>query len=221
MKYLKSIREEYKMKIINFKDLKNWSVKDHINPDTRPYVNVKVDEKLARKVINLFESYGIGFEVGSRNYCKDYKIILPNEENLTEYGVRIDMLKDDSEIDDLFEFGEFSVFLPKNKLDGVSLGYAAIVQASKYLENLSNSVSEVYRLKVEDYLEAFSQYPENFGKFLNFIDVKINNENLSLITDVAYRLYKDAKYCFYLKNNFSNVGIGSYENFINDWIKLL
>ena len=97
------------------------------------------------------------------------------------------------------------------------LKLAGIEQGSEYLKKLSISIPEVYKNNISDYHDAFTEYVDNTKKFINVNEIQINNNNIELLPRISFRLYKDAKFCYYLRDLMGN----DYERFIKDWIKLI
>jgi hypothetical protein len=209
------------MKIINFSDLEDWTGKQKSKMISK---NINIDNNLVNKVGKLFEEYYLIItDVSAGKYCDRWNILLPSENNLIEYRVKIDGMnieKEDEDDNDTIKYDrtEFSIFLPNSSYSFEELKKLALNNASIYLKKLNNTIPEVIKLNINEYYDALHHYPENFKKFININNIKINNDNLEIINNINYRLYKDCKFLYILKDSISE---HVYNEFIKDWIKLI
>lgn len=109
----------------------------------------------------------------------------------------------------------FSVFLPEIKKNHHLLSLAVWQSAALYLFILRNSTDEVYDGKMLEYFSAI--HNENLGKYFEISKFQVSNKNVNRVADYAYRLYKDSKF-FYELRDF--LGDSDYDNLLNDLNKL-
>lgn len=103
---------------------------------------------------------------------------------------------------------EFSVFLPSNvkfhdknspKYDIFVAG--CLTQATVYFRILKETISETYKnpiLNIE-HCVPITDDPKLFGVFLKLHNIQITNYNMDIAYDALYRLYKDSKFFYNLK----------------------
>lgn len=86
-----------------------------------------------------------------------------------------------------------------------------------YLSFLNICCEDVYKCtnKCED---IFKYDIDNFKSILEELDLHITNKNLERIQQISYRLYKDSKFFYELKEH---LGKGTYEQFIRDFEYIL
>ena len=120
----------------------------------------------------------------------------------------------------------FSVFLPATK-DVMSPIFLNKIWSSavNYLSLISNTYIDVVgNLKRSsiNLLEpngAIFENIDDFSSLLNEVGVKVNNDNLSPIEDINYRLYKDSKF-FYELDSYCDSNDFDYFEFIKQAIKI-
>ena len=229
------------MKTIKSSELKNWSIID----TNSNYINipVNIDIKLGQTVKDLLTNNNIGLSIDNKNFLTPYHL-LPNEKNYKEYRITltkirtelevldnygyksIDEITDEkekkeilSEIDKEINFEEnvtFSAFL-STSINSNNLEFAALDWASKYLKIIYTSFPNIIKsdIAIED---SLINNVENFKKFVSLHNIKINNDNLEILPDINYRIYKDSKFFYNLGYE---IGKNKAEQLFIDWLKLI
>jgi len=114
------------------------------------------------------------------------------------------------------EYGwTFSIFLRDedkhlslNSEEDILLIYES---AYYYMIFLHNHCKKAYEEHCED---IFKDDLDIFKDVLEGLDLQINNDNLEKISEISYRIYKDSKFFYELKDHLGN---GSYDQFIRDF----
>jgi hypothetical protein len=241
---MRKIKTFEDIKTISSSDLDGtWNPKDHLDKDR--YTGSKnLNKNLGSKMLEVFEEYGFfvqGF--GPGDWLNKSQIVLPPEQNLREFRVSLG-LKDtwenfldsngysEEEFDELEvneqqklekEFNEqgdiadtnmeFSVFLPNGTKDIQS----GLADAFQYLKLVQNSIPDMY---ANPYVEdVIKNEPEQFKKFINNKGIQISNNNIEIVPVIDYRLYKDSKFFYNLKEACDDHDI-DYKDLINDLLNI-
>lgn len=221
MKHIKKIDEDNKMKIVNFSDMDGtWDPKQF--KDKEKLTGTKdINLELGQKVKSFLEANLLFPSVGPGDYCKKHGLLLPGEKNLKEFRVHLgtkqsyeDWLDweghdestaetekqyEDSEVDydgDL----TWSVFLP---LGTIQIENAALSESLKYLKLIQNTYSGIIKYQL-DYHDALRENTAGFKLFLNESKIVITNNNVEVVEDLNFRLYKDSKVFGYFRKFLGN-----------------
>lgn len=236
MKHIKKFNEE--LNTINSKDLDSWSVPKANEPKKKNGSKI-LDREIGQKVLDLFERNELIIELNNQS-GRQYS--LPGEDDFIEW--RCDISRKEPFEDWLYgnysesedelnkktlkerqkEYNskeqpaemrdcEFSVYLPK----GVKDIQSALADASTYLSQLNNSAIDVMKGGVERH-DLLTNEPEQLKKFLKLRKIIINNDNIEILPDIAYRLYYDCKFVSSFYNEF---GDSEGKEFFSDWLEIL
>lgn len=145
------------------------------------------------------------------------------KEKWSESGVK-DFIKDKERLGEIVPIDNnyqlFSVFLPKTSNLKSTIFHDKVWDcAANYMNILSNSYTKVFidgRLNLEGN-NALHIDSEEFIKYLDEVDITINNKNLPIVSNIEYRLYRDNKFFYYLNEYFKDVNI-DYKSFIKELI---
>lgn len=219
------------MKNKRFKNLDNWSAIEQQKITGKKSLNSENGEKF----IEFFKKYGIAVNFSSGRFSEIYKfgdelnlkeIRIGLSHNMTleefidwEYGgaentiSEIETNNDYKEylnnLDDDDEITSFSVFLSSN-FDDIEY---AMSDAYNYLTKTLKNINIFSLIEPGfDVIEEIKTYSKN-------TQIQINNDNLEISSDIAYRLRKDSKVFYMLEDYFSNRN-KTYYDFVNDIKKL-
>ena len=162
-------------------------------------------------------------EIRDKEWLKDWHGSDNLETYISNNGKYIDKFKKDLDrVENEIPFDvdnqlEFSIFVKMddqslniNNSEHISLAYET---AFMYMNFLMSTLPQTYNNSL-DYLSAYSEYIDEFKEVLEQTGVSINNDNIELIEPLAYRLYKDSKFFYELKEH---LGKGTYKSFIEDF----
>lgn len=204
--------KKYKLKI------KEFSYRGYISDD----------QKFPGEVGSLEVRISLG-EIRDKEWLKDwygYDSLKTYNSNLDNYSQDKNSLEDFKEdlkkveneipfiVDEQLEFSIFKRIENTNlniKNDIIiSLAYES---AFYYMNFLVGTMPQTYNKSLE-YLSSYTEYIDEFKEVLEQSGVSINNTNIELIQSLSYRLYKDSKFFYELKEH---LGKGTYESFIEDF----
>jgi len=244
---MKKIKTFEEIKTISSSELGgNWSAKHH--NDKREYTATKkLNSNIGDKMIKVFNDYGFFVKgVGPGDFLKTQGILLGSEKKLREYRVELGLNDtwenflesnglDQKEFDELSEkeqqeldndFNEqgdiadasmeFSVFLP----NGIKDESSAFADAFEYLKLVEKSIPQMYiNPTLSDSDGVLNDYENEFKKFINNKKINITNDNIEVVVTVNYRLYKDSKFFYELKEVCEKHDI-DYKDLINDLLNI-
>lgn len=228
-----TIKKFEDFKTVHSKDLDTWSVEVNDKNKGKIRQSMNVDMNLVNRVTEILDNYGLKINLSSGNHRFEYLnkqgLLLPKEKQLCEYRFQFykeiddwddEQFREDEGLteDDRYrelDSCEFSVFLPVKQKDLENMG---VVEASNYLKMLDDTIKEVYTMNIGEYYDALTNYRSNFKKFINFNNIKINNDNFDIVVDLSHRLYRDGKFFFNLQGE---LGERTYEKFIHDWLNVI
>lgn len=215
---------ENKIKTVNSSELDTWSTKDvGIKKVGKKNFNMKLAETVLEYIrkngVDVMVERGKFYE-GGRNILAEEKDLYEYRVTILEkqdFDLFEEDYKDNNDIDqeeelndeqkesmmaeyedafiDTDESMEFSVFLPGTiSTTDPNLKLYAISDAMEYYRLLYDSFYE-NSMKDLKYIEnSIVDEPEKFKNYVNNRDIKINNHNLEIISDINYRIYKDSKF---------------------------
>lgn len=232
MKYINKFEA---MKIVNFKDLNDWT------GDTTKMEKINLsrsDRKLAVKILETLNEYDLGiYSVEKQNFLSNIGLY-PDENGLTEYRLTLGHVKTEKSVED--NYGEVPVkgdkyyneyledlkkigqieetnedltysFFTKNTNDQETLKAIGLIEGLKYLKLLLNTVKDAIEFSIDTW-----DVIRDIDDLKNYIDKKnitINNNNLELVLNCAVRIHKDSSFFTELKDY---LGDSTYKNLIND-----
>jgi hypothetical protein len=239
MKYIDTF--ENKISTISSKDLvDSWTIDKKVYKKGN---NLSTNDlKTVDDIVAILSKYGLQLKVNSENYLlsknmnlslnfekgfKEYRVYVYHTVSFEEYvendGLSVETLSEeeskeyasyyDSYLNDLDTDAIFSVFLsPNNK----NILENAIINALSYLNLIYKSFIDVI---IHEWVDnnLFREYTEQFITFINSINFKVNNKNLSDIVDIEYRLYKDSKFFIELREM---IGDSNFRNLINELLAI-
>ena len=246
---MKNIKSFEDIKTIKSSELDDSCVVKDIMDKKKYTGTKKLNPEIGNKMIKVFNNYGFFvMGIGSGDYLNKQKIIFELEKKLKEYRVKLGLkntwenflesngydqqdfeelnLKEqqnlksefDNEGDISKEDLEFSVFLP----NGVKNENNAFADAFEYLKLVEKSIPKMYENPTLPYPNeggVLSDFPNDFKKFINNKNIKITNDNIEEVNTINYRLYKDSKFFYNLKEVCNNHNI-NYKELINSLLNI-
>lgn len=199
-----------------------------------------IDFDLGRRVIYFLEDNRIHIKVTRGEYLNRFNIVLPPERDLIEYRVfmiskptfdefiQMEFNKSEDDLtkkeyneatykyyhgdaNDDDEISSFSVFLPYNTKD---INAAAMYDATIYLRLLNETLPVM--LKGNILKDSLLDEIDGVKKFINMKNIQITNDNIEEINTVNFRLYKDSKFFYEMKENYD----GDMGKLFLEWLKI-
>lgn len=245
---MKKIKKFEEIKTIKSSELDSWDTKQ-ISDQKKYTGTKNLNKDIGAKMIEVFNNYGFFvMGVGPGDFLGSYHILLEPEKNLREYRVKLGLndtwenfldsngyseeefneldIKEQQQLEKDFNRQgdisdgnmEFSVFLP----NGVKDENAAFSDAFEYLKLVQNSIPQMYTDPILEEPRSggvLNDLPDEFKKFINNKGIKITNENVEDVNTINYRLYKDSKFFYELKEVCDHHNI-DYEDLITNLLNI-
>jgi hypothetical protein len=206
--------KKYKLKIKEF-SYHGYICDNERFPNEKKFREVRVELGQIHDKEHLKDMYGCDslntYNSNLDNYYRDKNSLKYFKEDLKKVENEIPYKVDNNL--------EFSFFIKYEEdlilsIDNMNYVYQAYESAFFYMSFLMSTMSQVYNEKRFDYLSAFIEFTDSYKDVLSYIDLNITNNNIEDVQSISYRLYKDYKFFYELREYLRE---GTYEQFIYDF----
>lgn len=206
--------KKYKLKIKEF-SYGGYICDNERFPNEKKFREVRVELGQIHGKEHLKDMHGYdslkNYNSNLDNYSRDKNSLKYFKEDLKKVENEIPY-----KIDNNLEFSFFVKYEEDSILSINNKEYIHSVYESAffYMSFLMSTMPQVYNEKRFDHLSAFIEFTDSYKDVLSYIDLNITNDNIEDVQSISYRLYKDYKFFYELREHLRD---GKYEQFIYDF----